>query len=902
MGMEDTAGTTQWRRARFVVFAVLAAWIAAIVPSTAAKKGSLAANQDSTTEARIAAAISSSMLEGRAVDELRRTGKVSVMVGLERTTGSNVASETPPTSASIATAARTIKALAGRDLTVTQTYEHLPLAAVMVTSEKALIRLLDATPTSGIALNQTYELSTIESLPRIRQPQALATGYDGTGVVMAVLDTGLDYTNPAFGSCPAPGAPGCRVHSVLDVAPDDGSLDNSGHGTLVSAIAVGVAPGAKVIGIDIFAATPGGGLATNSSIIALAINYLVGQKLLGVNVRVLSLSIVASQTYAQGTCPDREGFGVALSQGIQPVAASGNSAYRLVPGTSNRYFTDGISLPACIDGTISVGATHDVNGPPLQYPACESQQVVDSPACFSQTGPNLTVYAPGVSVAAGGLSGSGTSFAAPHVTGAIAVLLQRAPNLRGRNIAELLRNTGPIVTDSRSGPYPVRRLDLNAAIRVVTPAANNTRSTAASLSLAAGPVVVEASTFSNISESRPWNPDGEVLHDSVWYRFMPTQRGALVWTSCFDTTEDGDLVHGYFNVETLDGQAKPVAGLPLQPPSPLCPVAANAQKVEVGSTQPILVNVSWNRAARFRTRFEFVPTTQVNDSRTAAIPVSQDLIELVGATKDRTPPYSRSRGANVWYLGQPDVSYSVSSAALCLPFNGCSEDSPRSDSGFYLAAWSGDTLVGYDEGGGFDSAKVGPFSVPVDLEVGTLQMDEPFVGSFSDVPLSQDIVGDSPLVPIAMGLIPSNHRATGEPGIMIGSAPAQRSVWASWTAPATGRYVVAASGGFQPRLSAWVSRNPFSTPATCRADAAFERNTAECVFFARSGDEVLVGLDGMGGQHGWAQLGVTQLDTEPREPVAVAPRPTTTVPRGVPGRTPAAPPATRQPPGSVPAR
>jgi hypothetical protein len=44
-----------------------------------------------------------------------------------------------------------------------------------------------------------------DSLPLIGQPAAAQAGFDGAGQTIAMLDTGVDFTRPEFGSCPRPG-------------------------------------------------------------------------------------------------------------------------------------------------------------------------------------------------------------------------------------------------------------------------------------------------------------------------------------------------------------------------------------------------------------------------------------------------------------------------------------------------------------------------------------------------------------------------------------------------------------------------------------------------------------------------------------------------------------------------
>lgn len=83
-----------------------------------------------------------------------------------------------------------------------------------------------------------------------------ALGHDGAGIVVGIVDTGVDYTHPALGGC---FGAGCRVAGGYDLvgdawvagagdpAPDDDPRDCLGHGTHVSGI-LGMA-GANIVGV-----------------------------------------------------------------------------------------------------------------------------------------------------------------------------------------------------------------------------------------------------------------------------------------------------------------------------------------------------------------------------------------------------------------------------------------------------------------------------------------------------------------------------------------------------------------------------------------------------------------------------------------------------------------------------
>lgn len=71
-----------------------------------------------------------------------------------------------------------------------------------------------------------------------------------------MLCAGLEYTRSAFGPCTAPGVPAatCKVAYMQDFAADDSALDSDAqkHGTNVAGIISTVAPGVKLISLDVF--------------------------------------------------------------------------------------------------------------------------------------------------------------------------------------------------------------------------------------------------------------------------------------------------------------------------------------------------------------------------------------------------------------------------------------------------------------------------------------------------------------------------------------------------------------------------------------------------------------------------------------------------------------------------
>ena len=180
-----------------------------------------------------------------------------------------------------------------------------------------------------------------------------------------------------------------------DFAPDDGMLDDPAagrHGTNVSGIVVGVAPDAKILGLDVF-----NGQTSNASTQVSAINFAISNQAT-YNIRAINMSLGSGRRisrrpvrvpHSPGRPPSRT-----RGAGILPVVASGNDAF------SNGAFHVGISVPACIPGALPVGAVYDsdVGGKTWGSgnDACsEPTTAADKITCFSQSWTGNQVLAPG---------------------------------------------------------------------------------------------------------------------------------------------------------------------------------------------------------------------------------------------------------------------------------------------------------------------------------------------------------------------------------------------------------------------------------------------------------------------------------------------------------------------------
>ena len=313
---------------------------------------------------------------------------------------------------------------------------ELPMVVLDGVDDEALTALQGHPLVAATWREAQLELTDVESFAHIAQPAAAAAGLTGAGTSVAVLDTGLDYRKPEFGTCPAPGAAGCFVPVVRDFAPDDGALDANGHGTNVAAIVRGVAGRARVIGLDVFTGT-----SASSAHIISAINWVVANRSTH-NIVAMNLSLGGGSSTT--TCP-QDVFAVpiatARAAGVLAAIASGNDAR-----------STSMSSPACVPEAISVGAVYDSNVGRLSTSVCtDASSRADQVACFSNSAAFLSLWAPGVAVSAGGFTMSGTSQATPHVAGALAVLAAKYPSDSASTRATRLLSGATQVRDVRNG-------------------------------------------------------------------------------------------------------------------------------------------------------------------------------------------------------------------------------------------------------------------------------------------------------------------------------------------------------------------------------------------------------------------------------------------------------------------
>lgn len=346
---------------------------------------------------------------------------------------------------------RVLASMPANETQVRRDYRHIPMSFVRISGSESLATLLERKEVLAVYEDVKLYPTLAQSLPLVGQ---IPVAQVMEGTVVAVLDSGVDYTRAEFGVCVAPGAPGCRIVAALDTAPDDGQRDANGHGTRVAGTVAGIAPGAGIAVLDVF-----DGDGAWSSDINEAIDWTIANKA-AYNIVAINMSLGDGVKHTM-SCDSMAG--VLGNPFRQAIINARNAGILTVVSSGNEGFTDGLAGPACTSEAVSVGAVYDANVGSVTWSGCtDSATAADKVTCFSDSASFLTLLAPGALITVTGSTVGGTSFASPFVAGAVAVMAQAYPGDSVTSRLARLTGSGKSVTDSRNGIVKPR-LDLLAA-------------------------------------------------------------------------------------------------------------------------------------------------------------------------------------------------------------------------------------------------------------------------------------------------------------------------------------------------------------------------------------------------------------------------------------------------------
>jgi len=297
------------------------------------------------------------------------------------------------------------------------------------------------------------DLASVEQV--VDTPTAWAAGATGSGVDVAVLDSGVT---------PVPGLDGAnKLVYGPDLSFDSQNdatryLDGYGHGTAIASIIAGndgtpggfkgVAPDARVISVKVGASN---GAVDVSQMIA-GIDWVTQHAHdPGYNIRVLNISLGTDSTQSYLLDPLAHAAENAWRHGIVVVAAVGND------GSANRNVADPASDPYVIavgseDPMGTVATNDDVMSPFSSRGNSTRHADVVAPGSYviglRDPGSFLDTNFPGARIGDRFFRGSGTSQAAAVVSGAVADILSARPKLDPDRVKKALKKTATSVSGS----------------------------------------------------------------------------------------------------------------------------------------------------------------------------------------------------------------------------------------------------------------------------------------------------------------------------------------------------------------------------------------------------------------------------------------------------------------------
>src|SRR3954469_24552633 len=282
----------------------------------------------------------------------------------------------------------------------------------------------------------------------VRASKTWSAGYNGTGVTVAVVDTGIDTSGDLAG----------QVVRSVDFTSDADGVDRFGHGTFVAGLIAGtgahsagdiqgVAPGAKLVSLKISGADG----ATDVTLVLEALEWLKDFAAT-YNIRVVNLSLGFASQQSYAVDPLDYAVERLWDTGITVVTAAGNGGN--TPGT--------VLDPGNDPFVITVGAINDrttVNnnddklaslarsGPPADGLA-KPDVLAPGRSVVSSRSPGSTVDLANPASAIGDVygKGSGTSFAAGIVSGTVALMLSKSPLLSPNQVKQR------VIATARSAP------------------------------------------------------------------------------------------------------------------------------------------------------------------------------------------------------------------------------------------------------------------------------------------------------------------------------------------------------------------------------------------------------------------------------------------------------------------
>ena len=414
------------------------------------------------------------------------------------------------------------------------------------------------TPGSNEEFTQWEDASALQGLPPGQHSGSMkwitdiltdadvfwGNGYDGSGVDVALIDTGVVPVDGLMWPGKVINGPDLSFESQAE---NLRHLDTFGHGTHLAGILVGrdnadsqfsgMAPGARLVNVKVADAQ---GAVDVSQVIA-AIDWVVQHRNdIGMNIRVITLAYGTDGVQPYQIDPLAHAVEMAWNAGVVVVAAVGNDG-----NAAN------LRNPAIDPFVLAVGAaennTSQISGV-AEFSNCgTTERFVDIVApgrsilSLRNPGSWADQHFPNAAVDGTYFLGSGTSQAAAVVAGGVALLLDQRPGLTPNQVKALLTSNAEYVQGADFTCQGAGSLDLGAVFKAKTPNANSVNQT---FEASDGTGSLEAARGTNHVYEEGVALVGEMdIMSSPWTGYCDESR------SCLATLWDG----GDFNGVTWSG-------------------------------------------------------------------------------------------------------------------------------------------------------------------------------------------------------------------------------------------------------------------------------------------------------------------------------------------------------------
>jgi subtilisin family serine protease len=334
-------------------------------------------------------------------------------------------------------------------------FENVPAFSVNVTAEDAVLAILSDPGVRRIDLDVGGTGQLSNTVRVISANERHDIGNKGQGVVVAILDSGIDTDHPdladavvheaCFGYKDSSDGSGFCPDGQDRQVGSGAAEDDAGHGTFVSGVvasngivsAPGVAPAASIVAIKVTDNCSMAGCFYHFSEIVAALDYLIANQAT-LKVQAINMSFGTSTLFA-GACDNAAAYTMAGAAAVNSLRSMGVIAFAAAGNNSSG--TE-MTAPACLSSVVSVGVSDNL----------------DQVGSRSNSNATTDVFAPGVLLTSDGLNGGtftvtngGTSGASPHVAGCAALLIESGEALTPAAIETRVTTSPVTITDPKNG-------------------------------------------------------------------------------------------------------------------------------------------------------------------------------------------------------------------------------------------------------------------------------------------------------------------------------------------------------------------------------------------------------------------------------------------------------------------